>query len=70
MIPSVAGYDSVRYLLIWPFLLPLRFSPENYSTVLAKIKGDDILWTKVSSKIQMLTFTKQVWEEDLPYMLW
>lgn len=30
----------------------------------------DILWTKVSLKIQTLAFTKQMWKEDLPYKLW
>lgn len=70
MFRSVAGYKTVRYLLVWEFLLPLHFPPESYSAVLAKTNSNDILWTKVSSKIQTLTSTKQTWKEDLPYMLW
>lgn len=70
MFRPAAGYNTLRNLFVWEFLLPLHFPPENYSVALAKTKGNDILWTKVSSKIQTLTFTKQMWKEDLPYVLW
>lgn len=49
---SLCGWLGRGEIFTCMAVLPLHLSPENYNITLAKIKGGEILWTKISSKIQ------------------